>query len=83
MNKTVAVTIDFSAEEIAVVWELLRIVQLGDRNEYESAVSDLCIALEKSGLEDRLNEWYKRNGATAPDIWIEANSDCGVTIQLV
>lgn len=70
-----AVTVSFEVEEIAVIWELLRNVRLGDRNNYEEAVSNLMIELEDSGIEDRLNTWYMHTDNSAPEFMIESSND--------
>lgn len=74
--------IDLTAQEVAVIWEFLRNVRLGNRNPYEKVISDLMIDLEKSGIEDRLNGFYTRFGLTPPEFMVESNND-GFVINVI
>lgn len=82
MKKDYIANMSFTANEFAVIWELLQIIRLGSRNIYEEAISDLCIALEKSGTEDKLNRYYQKYELSPPKFRFEASDEDGVVINV-
>jgi len=65
--------------QFMAIYALLYNVSLGDRNIFESAISDLMVNMEKAGAEDYIRSmpWQM------PKIKIEASDEDGIVISLV
>lgn len=82
LNKPV-VTLNLFPLEFAAIYGLLMQVRLGERNDFEKAVSKMMIDLEENGINAWLENFKSVTGYDLPDLMIEASNDDGVVLNLV
>ena len=82
LNKPV-VTLNLFPLEFAAIYALLMQVRLGERNEFEKAISSMMIDLEKNGINEWVENFFNITGLTLPDLKIEASNEEGVVLNLV
>lgn len=82
-RKNAPVVLNLYPTELAAIYAILYQVRLGERNRFEGALSDLMVDLEKNGIEDWVNEFYKTTGESRPHIVVEASDEDGLVINLV
>ena len=82
LNKPV-VTLNLFPLEFAAIYALLMQVRLGERNDYEKAVSKMMIDLEENGIDAWLENFKSVTGYDLPDLKIEASNEDGVVLNLV
>ncbi len=68
--------------QFVAIYSLLQNVRLGDRNDFESAISELAIDMEHDGAEGYVNDYLYDQGLDMPEISIEASDSDGVVINL-
>jgi hypothetical protein len=77
-----SISVKLTPAEASVIYEFLRNTRLGERNLYENAVSNLCIRMERSGLEDYLNNWYIEHNVNRPAFKIECSEEDGLVFNV-
>lgn len=82
LNKPV-VTLNLFPLEFAAIYALLMQVRLGERNDYEKAVSKMMIDLEENGIDAWLGNFKSVTGYDLPNLMIEASNEDGVVLNLV
>jgi hypothetical protein len=75
-------TINVTPAQFAVIYAFIRNTRLGDRNEYETAVSDLALNMEKSGADDYLKDFYEFSGMQPPVFMVEASDAEGLIFNV-
>jgi hypothetical protein len=80
MNKIVR--LELNEAQFAVIYEFVRNIRLGDRNEYENTISDLAISMEEHGAEDYLNKYYDETGASRPTFRVECSEEEGLVFNV-
>lgn len=76
------VKLNLTPLQFIAIYELLYNTQLGDRNEYEAAISDLMIQMEKDGAQELINGFLVREGYDAPSIGAKFSNEDGLVISL-
>ena len=74
------VTLEISELQFLVIYEFLYNTKLGDRNKFESAISDLMQEFEESGVDIVANMIRKRYGKV--DIGVLATQEDGMEFHL-
>jgi len=82
LNKPV-VTLNLFPLEFAAIYSLLMQVRLGERNDYEKAISKMMIDLEENGINEWVENFFNITGHVLPEIKIEASNEEGVVLNLV
>jgi hypothetical protein len=72
------VKLKLTPNQAAVIYQFLWNTRLGNRNQFESEISDLMIAMEYDGIEDYLNEHVP----DLPKINVEFNNDEGMVFNI-
>lgn len=82
-RKNAPVVLNLYHTEFAAIYALLYQVRLGERNNFEGAIRDLMIDLEKGGIDEWMEFFYKTTGETKPSVTVEASDEDGLVINLV
>jgi hypothetical protein len=76
------VKVKMPVEVFAVMMGYLNNTRLGDRNEYESAISDFAIKMERKGANQIVNSFLDESGLARPVFKVEASDAEGLTFNV-
>ncbi len=68
--------------QFVAIYGILHNVRLGNRNKYETALSELMLDMEHDGAEDFVNKFIDSRATQFPTISIEASDEDGITISV-
>lgn len=82
-RKNTSIVLNLHATEFAAIYAILMQVRLGERNDFEKAISKMMIDLEENGINAWVEEFFNVTGRVLPDLKIEASNEDGVVLNLV